>query len=73
MWTNDTLKVSRTEKSRRLDDSDDDSDDSEDDDDNDGDKGGKSPSKGEGKASTYNLQQMTISNFAAFSKITNKA
>ena len=45
MWTNDTLKVSRMEKSRRLDDSDADSDDSVDD----GDKRGDSPSKGEGK------------------------
>ena len=45
MWTNDTLKVSRMEKSRRLDDSDADSDDSEDDDD--GEKGVKRPSKGE--------------------------
>ena len=45
MWTNDTLKVSRRETSRKLDDSDADSDDSEDDDNDDGDKGGK----GEGK------------------------
>ena len=48
MWTNDTLKVMRREKSRRLDDSDAGSDDSDDDED-DEDKGGKSPVKGEGE------------------------
>ena len=54
MWTNDTLKVTRREKSRRLGDSDTDSDESDDDDD-DGDKGGESPAKGEGTYTAQNI------------------